>query len=62
MKYFNDLSDMEKYLIREYDSWIKSAHESGPCGAAWEYKLSMIEYYFKKIHEAGLYDFIKKEQ
>ena len=53
VKGYNDLSDVELYIIREYKSWAKST-----CDVA--YKLSMLEYWMRRAETGGVSRFVIK--
>lgn len=47
MKDYNNLSDVEKFCIREYQSWKQS-------NCPIELKLTMLEQWYKRIQEYNI--------
>jgi|GEM_PF-5863227 len=51
MKQYNNLTDIDKTILRHYESWKKANCESA-------YKLSQLEYWYKRAVKNNLQHFI----
>ena len=48
MKNYNDLTDVEKFIIREFDSWKNSDLKNDFTDGCFEYRYTQLQYWYER--------------